>query len=93
MKYGVPQIDENFAKTLKRYKMGLFGSDIHTVAVNQAADGKATANITTNVPVWEIIIISALVPTIIYISYKWIKNVLKKSDAPRGRVETFLIST
>ncbi len=39
-------------------EMGLFGSDIQTVAITQAANGgKSTAEISTNIPLWEIIII------------------------------------
>lgn len=68
---------EELEKSLK-FKMGFFGSDVQTVAVNQAADGKATADISVNAPLWEVILIGTLVSIIIYVMCTCGSKLLRK---------------
>jgi protein-S-isoprenylcysteine O-methyltransferase Ste14 len=46
--------------------MGWFGSDTISVAVSNAANGKATASVDVPIPFWEIVLIAAIVAIIIY---------------------------
>jgi predicted metal-binding membrane protein len=58
--------------------MGWFTPDVQTIAVNQAADRKATADIATSVPIWEMMILTAVIPTAIYVIWTCAKKVIKK---------------
>jgi hypothetical protein len=67
MRYGIPEINKHFNSEISiKTKMGFFGADTQTVAVNQAANGTATADITTKLPIWEIIVIMTAISTLVY---------------------------
>jgi predicted metal-binding membrane protein len=53
---------------------------VQTIAVNQAADGKATADIATSVPIWEMMILTAVIPTAIYVIWTCAKIIIKKFE-------------
>jgi hypothetical protein len=50
----------------KCIKMGLFSDTQQTVVVAQTANGKATAEISVPLPLWEIILITIIVSVIIF---------------------------
>jgi hypothetical protein len=80
MRYGVETINLT-KKDLDNsvlIKMGLFGSDIQTVSVNQAADGKATTDVSVSVPLWEVAVVAMLMSIIIYICCACSKKFAKK---------------
>jgi hypothetical protein len=63
-------------KYLKR--MGIFGANTQTIAISQAANGKSTADVEINVPVWEVILIAFIVSTIVYFLCNCITSGAKK---------------
>jgi len=65
MKKSAP-VSETIRAIDKRLNMGIFGTDIHTVAITQAANGKSSAEVAIPVPLWEIIIVALFVSIIVF---------------------------
>jgi hypothetical protein len=71
----VPPVNE-LLKSNKLKVMGIFGPNTQTVAITQAANGgKATAEISANVPLWEIIIICG----VMIVMFDVVKRMLRRS--------------
>jgi hypothetical protein len=81
-KYPPPKpVNKNFH--LPAYKrlpriMGIFGSDTQTIAISQAANGKATADVNINIPVWEVVLIATIVSMIVHIMCNCFTRGMKK---------------
>jgi hypothetical protein len=58
--------------------MGWFTPDVQTISVNQAADGKATAEVSTSIPVWEMMVIATIIPTMMYVVWTCVRKSIKR---------------
>jgi hypothetical protein len=61
-----------------KYKMGLFGSDIQTVSVNQGANGKTTADVKVQIPLWEMVFIMIIVAILVNVCCACARNYARK---------------
>jgi hypothetical protein len=46
--------------------MGIFGANTQTIAISQAANGKSSADVEINIPVWEVAVIALIVSIIVH---------------------------